>query len=340
MNRCPVIACVWFAVSTALTGLVSAQAAPDIPAPPNEERARALFIEARKLFDQGQVSEACERFAQSDSLVSTIASLLNLGLCHRQLGELLLARAFYRRAQTAALNEGDGTRAQAASVEATNLETRLATLTLLVMDRAQPGLELSIDNTLQPAQGWGSPVFVQAGEHEVVATGKGRDAWREHVTLAAGEQRIVSVPPLSEPTPSLPVEVAAPVRHELAPLAAATSTVRNVDSGPDLQRVVAVSLAAAGAVSAALAITFGVLAYSTDAKSEAQCNDDDRCTSRGIRLRELAATHATRADVAGIAGAAALAGAALLWFTAPDAPVRAGLSYQRDGIGMHMAVRL
>jgi hypothetical protein len=87
------------------------------------------------------------------------------------------------------------------------------------------------------------------------------------------------------------------------------------------QRIIGVAVAGVGVVGVGVGAFFGLHAKSTYDKSNANghCLPDNECDAAGKSFRSDAKTSAAIATVAFVAGAAAIAGGAVLWLTAPKA---------------------
>jgi hypothetical protein len=85
------------------------------------------------------------------------------------------------------------------------------------------------------------------------------------------------------------------------------------------QRTVAIGVGAAGVVGVAVGSAFGLIAKSKNdqALEPANCRTSTQCSTSGLTLTDDARSAATVSTVAFIAGGAAIATGAVLWFTAP-----------------------
>src|SRR5580704_7129436 len=68
----------------------------------NAPAAEALFAEGRRLVDAGDFANACPKFADSERLDPSVATLLNLGACYEKAGRTASAWATFREAISAA----------------------------------------------------------------------------------------------------------------------------------------------------------------------------------------------------------------------------------------------
>jgi hypothetical protein len=295
--------------------LSQAQAEPPAASAPNpsqtgSELARTLFGEGRALIERGRPAEACERLKRSQELALAIGTLLNLGLCHRHSGLLASAKQYYERAEALAATSRDLERVELARVEVAALERLVGTLTITVSERANPALEVWLDDVSQPRQRWGSSIAVDAGRHTIVARAVGRVEWQAAVDTRDGVASQLNVPVLAQ--------VSEPGRVGLrtASLVTAGNSGGRADTGIDLRSATTLALASAGIAGVGLGVAYMVLARNAFDNSNPHCTARDVCDLRGIALRDDARAHATRATVAISVGAAVL-GAAAIWIALP-----------------------
>jgi hypothetical protein len=99
--------------------------APIARAQPSD--AEVLFGEGRTLMREGDVAGACAKFPASERLESRVGTLLNLGECREQHGQIAAAWECFRAAEALARRtEADGERAAEAKARADQLEPKLA----------------------------------------------------------------------------------------------------------------------------------------------------------------------------------------------------------------------
>jgi len=88
-------------------------------------------------------------------------------------------------------------------------------------------------------------------------------------------------------------------------------------SAGNSQHIAALAIGGVGIVGLGVAGFFGLSAQASNSDSKDLCNDANYCTLHGRDLRDSAKSKALVATVATGVGVAALATAAVLWFTAP-----------------------
>jgi len=94
--------------------------------------AEALFEEGRSLVAAGKVAEACPKFADSERLGPSVATLLNLANCWERVGRTATAWATYREAASAANAAGRKDYLATAQRRADGLAPKLARLIVTV----------------------------------------------------------------------------------------------------------------------------------------------------------------------------------------------------------------
>ncbi|TMQ04358.1 MAG: hypothetical protein E6J90_51675 [Deltaproteobacteria bacterium] len=266
--------------------------------------AEALFRDGRNLIKAGKLAAGCDRLAASERLESSVGTLLNLGDCREKLGKLASAWAAFRKAEAMAKRAGGDERRQAeAGHRAAALEPRLSNLVIEVGHMVD-GLVVRRDDEVVDSATWNTALPVDPGSYALVAEAPGYAAWRTSIVIAAGERRhVVSVPLLERVAVAAPP--AAPTRIIAAPVVRPTWT---------STRMVSAVFAVAGAGAVGTGIYFGLHARSLDERANQRCPGSACSDPEGLRLNDQAQTSASRANVLYIAGAAALATAAVLWY--------------------------
>jgi serine/threonine-protein kinase len=313
------------AVAAAAAATWSAAPARAQAPPPsrNEVAAEALFEDARALVQAGKYAEACPKFADSERLGPSVATLLNLANCWEKLGRTATAWVTYRQAASAANASGRTDYLATALRHADGLALKLARLTIQVQAPVA-GLQIQRDGVLVDSAEWGAPIPVDTGPHTVAATAAAHKPWSTSVDVAQdGTLTTVSVPSLEEapaaPVAGPPVIVAPPPAS-----AASAGTTTQPESGEgagNTQRAVAVAIAAVGVVSLGVGgiIALGAKAIDKDSLGNCTTADPNLCNTAGLSQRNDARSAGDAASVLMGAGAAALVAGGIAWFTAPHA---------------------
>jgi len=262
-----------------------------------------LFDEAQSLFVDGKFAEACPKYAESYRLDPQLGALIRLGDCYEKNKQLASAWGSFRDAEEMARKRGDA-RAEMAGERAKNLQPRLSYLTIQVPQAVVvPGLNVTRDGAPVPKVLWGARAAVDAGTYRIAANAPGYATWQNEI--AVGDDAVtaqVVVPKLVRVlTPTEPSSRAANPR---------------TDSGTP-RRIAAIAVGGLGLASIATGGFLGLSAQASMSDSKTQCNEQNYCTSRGATLRQSAKSKALVATVVTGVGVAAIATAAVLWFTAP-----------------------
>jgi hypothetical protein len=281
--------------------------------------AQALFDQARQLVKQGRYADACPKLEESNRLDPGIGTQFHLADCYELSGRIASAWATFLDVASQARAANQAEREGAAQKRATKLEARLPRLTLNVPDGSKtPGLEVRRNGLLIGAAQWGTPMPVDPGEVEIVATAPGRRPLTQSLRLEEGKTASFDLPALlaasdsgpdqtltphdaAEPAPDSPAE------NANAPAAAAT------ESGGSMPLVI--TLAAVGVVGLGVGATFAMMANSTNDDSAQYCEPEDpnACSQRGVDMRDDARGKGNVATIGFVAGGAALAGAGVVW---------------------------
>jgi tetratricopeptide (TPR) repeat protein len=283
--------------------------------------AQALFDEARKLSSAGRYPEACAKLAESNRLDPGIGTQFHLADCHEKSGKIASAWAMFLEVASQARASAQSDREKAALKRAAQLESKLPRLRIEVPEANRVnGLEIHRDGVLVGSAQWGTPVPVDPGEHELVATAPGRRTIKQKFRADAGKTAALELP-LLEVDPNAPAAPAAasqafvPVAVAATPENTPTPTQDKQDettgsSGPGPWPYV---LGGAGLVGIGVATVFALMAKSSNDDSMAECRPDNPnvCNSEGVAMREDALAQGNVASVAFIAGSAALAGAGI-----------------------------
>jgi serine/threonine-protein kinase len=305
-------------VIAALCGVQGAAFAQDKAA------ADAAFRDGRALMEAGRYAEACSKFQLSNELDPAIGTVLNLADCHEKQGRTASAWAeFNEVAERGARQADQRARADEAKRRAKALEPRLVRLKL-TQSQTPPDLHVFYEESdVTHLVGYEFPV--DPGSHHISLKRGGAVVWETTVDIAGeGKIRTVALPPPSE----LDRAITRPAQPTVTTRPAPVSPVSESPAGANLsatpppeglgtRRYVAIAAGGVGVLSLATALGFGLAAHAKYSDSHTYCNNGNVCTQAGLDLISAAKTRATAADVFGAVGLVAIAGGAVLWFTAP-----------------------
>jgi hypothetical protein len=281
--------------------------------------AEALFEDARRLMTEGKYDDACPKFAASERLDPSTATLLNLASCYERQGRTATAWATYREAASAANAAGRNDYLTTAERHASGLEPSLAKLTINV-EQPVEGLHLERDGVAVDRAEWGIPIPVDPGNHLLAATAPGHKSWASTVAVTRnGAQVALTVPALEvapagvAETPPVPPVIGAPINGP--------PTSGETDRHPrsSVQTTMAWVIAGAGVVGLAVGTGFAVSAKNKYNSTLSQCEaqNPNLCTSAGVTGRNEARTQGDVATLALGLGVAALVAGGVLWLTVP-----------------------
>jgi hypothetical protein len=328
-----------FAAASTVGAVASAQE----PSTGDKAVAERLYNDGIALMRHKDYANACPKFAESLRVESGIGTMLHLADCYEKAGRLASAWAQFREAAEIAEKDRDG-RASVARERANALEPKLSTLTIVVPPPSSAdGLEITRDGSVVGRGQWGTPIPLDAGAHTIGAAAPHHVAWSTRIDLAAEHAtQTVSVPALAaEPPPDAtapPVPVVPgnpPPSRDGEPAPALPPPPPT--SGFSTRQILGLSLGGAGIIGLGLGTYFGLHAKSLDDDSNTGgCMPNDHCTQAGGDLRSSARDSAMGANVSYALGLAALAGGAVIYFTAPkegasEGGPRVGLSAQPLG---------
>jgi hypothetical protein len=190
------------------------------------EQANALFARAKQQQASGELAAACASFAESYQLSPRGGTLINLAVCHKQLGELVLARQQLLEARAVAQRDGRADREAIANEHLRALERELswvdvAGATELGTSRAR----VAIDDRVVGVEANTVSVPLMPGAHKVRIEAEGFETLDLQLELQAGARARVPAEPLraTATVPEVPV-IAAPAPSPAEALVSAPTT--------------------------------------------------------------------------------------------------------------------
>jgi hypothetical protein len=298
--------------------------------------AAALFQEGRARMEAGAVSEACERFAESDRLEPAAGTKLNLADCYEHEGRLASAWIAFGAAESDARRLGRTAWVTIAKTRAQLLAPRLPRLKLVLAGPEHGADEVRIDATKLGSAALETPIPVDPGPHEIEAFAGDVRVFLASVTAEVGLESTVTILPSSAP-PSPPSTSAAPAAKPTP--APSSGALRSDDSR---SRLLPLALLGLGVGGVAMGAITGVVALKENSRANTLCPTPSACGDEdAIEQSNAAHRNALISDVAFIAAGALVAtGTALLFLhgtPAADtphvafAPVNGGLLIGAEG---------
>lgn len=262
--------------------------------------AQSMFNEARALLEQGRTEEACVLFEKSAVLEPNVGTLLNLGGCHEQRGQLATAWGVYNRALRLAIKRGDP-RVATAREEAARIEPRLARVTIALAPGlgSTPGLTVTRNGAPVSAAVFDVATPVDAGEHVIVVRAPHHRPWTDRRRVDDGAAVVVRVPALERDASAAPL--------------------------PDTRTRVAFGVGVGGVAAVAGGLVLGAIAIGKWSSVTDACPVTDGvalCPSETVQAQrrddaESAQTFATVSTIVTGVGLVALATGIVLGLTAP-----------------------
>jgi hypothetical protein len=307
--------------------------------------AEVLFRDGRNLIRQGNLGVGCDKLAASEALETSIGTLLNLGDCREQNGQIATAwKTFLDAAALAQDNPKERKRADEARRRASYLQPRLSYLTISVSDASDiDGLTITRDGAPVDRAFWNQGVPVDGGTYVIEASAPGHDAWRTSIVVAPENAHAMAEVPRFKPIEELAPAVAPP---PVAPPPPPRHTTR-APHHPHAHRSRWTTMRFASLGSAAVslgAIAFGAiegLAANDEAnQSRARCDAD--CSDPEIDvLNARSSRHALYSNLSFAGAAVAAAGAVTLWILGkPSAEVQLSPDIGRDHVALALTLEL
>lgn len=290
-----------FSMAIVLSGALVTSVANAQPSGQDQATAEGLFAGGKKLMADGKYAEACPKFEESQRLDPAPGTQFNLGDCYEHIGRTASAWALFLNVASAAKSAGLADREKVARDRAAALEPKLSKLTIVVPSPA-PGTEVKRDGVVVGPAQYGVSLAVDPGSHPITASGPKKQTWTSTVEVGA-EGATVSVPALldavAEPTLGTP-----------------TTPGQEEPRGLGTQRTLALVAAGVGVVGVGIGTVFGLRDMSKLSDAESHCTGNS-CDATGVTLRDEAVSAGNISTIAFGVGLVAIAGAAVLWFTAP-----------------------
>jgi serine/threonine-protein kinase len=302
--------------------------------PQDQAVAQSLYDEARTLMNAKNFAQACPKLEESQRLDPSPATEFHLADCYEQVGRTASAWAAFLEVASNSKLAGRAEREKVARERADALVPKLTKLVINVPAGSQvSGLVIKRNGTVVREGQWGTGVPVDQGPQSIEASAPGKAPWQTEVQATGeGKTTSVDVPPLKDAPPAIAASgpaVAAPA----ASSAPAAEPAPASSSNGSTQRIVAIAVAGVGVVGVAIGSVFGANAISKNSDANKGHCTGNTCDATGVSLRQDAVHAGNLSTIAFVVGGVAIAGGAVLWFTAPSnhgiqaAPAMGGGTY-------------
>jgi hypothetical protein len=268
-----------------------------------EMRAESLFRAGEKKFDAGDFPGACADFQESLRLGPKLGTLLNVALCHENVGRLATAWTEYNHAAAWAAQNGQRDRYDFAVTRAQAIAAQIPRVTLhLPASRTLSAVEIDGEPLAEPR--WYLPIYVDPGDHTVAVSAPGKKRASASFSAKLGQEQLVEIPPLADeeaaPPPPAPRE----------------------DTGRSTRRALGLGLVGLGVVGLGVGTFFSVRAIGASSDVSSACAAG--CGPDAASQSDDAKSYTTLGVVGLLSGAAiTAAGVWLFVSSAPDSTVKA-----------------
>lgn len=287
----------WTSIATLAFGIAHAPVAHA----QNKAAADVLFQAAREAMARNDYDEACLKFEESNRADPAVGTVLNLGNCEEQRGNL--ASSWERYTEAMGMMDPSDRRYAFAKSKAENLEPQVPRLVVDLAEGSPDGTEVQLNGQAYPGK-IGASVRVNPGAYTLTVSAPGFEAGSYSVQLDAGETQRLTVAPGEE----LP-KSEAPTAPPPPPLVV---RIADTSSRDTLQWVTGV----ASLVGLAAGGTLGVLTYQSWGEFADKCDTSTspaRCNQEGKSAGDTGRIFGYTAIGAGALGL--VSGGLFLYFT-------------------------
>ncbi len=183
-----------------LLGVTAAQAQPRGRGAEDIAEADRLFNEGRALLGEGKRVEACAKFDESFRKdPRAVGTMLNLGLCREEAGQIASAVRLYGEARDRAHDQKLSEHEEAATRKIMLLRPRVPRIAVKLPVGLGAAARVLIDDIVFTPDEVDA-IELDPGDHRLVVTAPGKLPYETKVTLAESEHPTVSIPPLAGAT--------------------------------------------------------------------------------------------------------------------------------------------
>jgi hypothetical protein len=167
-----------------------------LPRPEDKAEADRLFEQGRELLAKGERAEACKRFDESFRKdPRAVGTMLNLGLCREEVGQVASAVRFYAEARDRAHDQNLPEHQEAAERKIAMLSSRVPHLAITLPPGVPAGVRVLVDDMVMTAEELGD-ITVDPGPHTIVVTAPDKLPYEYKLDVKEGHHATVTVPRL------------------------------------------------------------------------------------------------------------------------------------------------
>jgi hypothetical protein len=257
--------------------------------------AEVLFREGKRLLEEGELEQACEKLEASERLAPEGGTELNLADCWERIGRTASAWAMFLKA---AGNAKKPARAAEARRRAALLKDQLVYLTIEVSAEAdREDLEITRNDQVVDRALWNQAVPVDPDKYTITARAPKHEEWSTATRLKT-KDKVVVVPKLDK---------AAANKRARRPNETPAST------APNKYRGLSIGLAIGGAAAIGIATAFAFHSRGLQEDSDAICPTTTCGDTGALDLNRRARLEGWVANIGWGLGAAAVAAAIVTW---------------------------
>jgi serine/threonine-protein kinase len=289
---------------------------------------RELYNQGMDLREKGDAQAALEKIRAADGLIHSPITAIELGRTYQQVGKLVEARETFLSIQRIPVGRQETRRSTAARTEGAKLadevRQRIPSLTVRVTGVPPETVAITIDGASVPNDALVAPRLLNPGSHTVVATSTTGGRAETAVDLKEGETRDVELKiaftgesPARSPASAPPLPAGGIFGEQPPAIANPGRT----------QRILGLVIGGVGVVGMGVSSALALVAksqYDTSVGETGAARHNDSVSAHGL---------ADGASVVFVAGAVVAATGAVVWLTAPRAPVAVGA----NGRGLFLA---
>lgn len=281
--------------------------------------AEVLFREGKRLLEDGDIEEACQKFEASERIAPENGTELNLADCWERIGRTASAWAMFVKAAGSAKRED---RAAEARRRAALLKDKLVHLTIEVPEDVElEELEITRNDQVVDRELWNEAVPVDPDSYTITARAPKHLEWSTTITVKS-KDKVVVVRKLAR----------AARKRDAEP--------EETPGRPNRNRGLAIGLAIGGAGAIGIATGFAFHSKGLQDDSDAIC-PTTKCGDVGaVDLNRRARLEGWVANIGWGLGAAAVAGAIVTWAVGrSDRAVTVEPTVRGDGAGVVLGGR-